>query len=385
MQAARFHEVWVIAGAFNEVPVKAELEKHPRPNVHFIFHPLPLNHLTLPLTLRSHASQYPSYLSWQFSALKASKRLHQEVVFDLTHHVTWASFRFPSHLAWLDAPFIWGPIGGGERAPPNVELQTGQKSAFGEMARNASTAFARFDPFLRHTARRASRILVATPETEARLPPSDAEVEVCPAIGLNLALPQYAATTVEHRDRDELRMLFAGRLTAFRGMNLAIQALARLVASGRRARLTLVGDGPERAGLEALARDLGLHHRVDFLGRRPRSEVLDLCACHDVFIFPSQHDSGGVAVLEAMALGLPVICLDLGGPALSVGDAGIRIACESIEQMIRDLARAMESLAADPALRQTLAAKARRRIEDHYDWNKKGEFLRDLYESVAAG
>jgi glycosyltransferase involved in cell wall biosynthesis len=144
----------------------------------------------------------------------------------------------------------------------------------------------------------------------------------------------------------------------------------------------VAGDGPERESLEALARELGIQDRVDFLGRVPRPRVLELCRSHDAFIFPSLHDSGGIAVLEAMYLGLPVVCLDLGGPAVSVDDAGIRIKCENSDQVVADLARAIERLTTEPELRERLIKAARQRVIDHYDWDHKASYIAELYETA---
>ena len=119
------------------------------------------------------------------------------------------------------------------------------------------------------------------------------------------------------------------------------------------------------------------------MGAVPHNEVLALYQTHDVFLFPSLHDSGGIAVLEAMYLGLPVVCLDLGGPAVSVGDAGIRVRCEDAQQIVLGLADGVRRLLSDEALRKDMVTRARARVVELYDWDSKAEYISDLYESVA--
>ena len=75
--------------------------------------------------------------------------------------------------------------------------------------------------------------------------------------------------------------------------------------------LLMVGEGPERASAQALARRLGLHDRVRFLGRQDRIE--ELMALADVFLLPSELESFGLSALEAMACGVPVVGSDAGG------------------------------------------------------------------------
>ena len=102
-------------------------------------------------------------------------------------------------------------------------------------------------------------------------------------------------------------------------------------------------------------------------------------------VHPSLHDSGGWVCLEAMAAGRPVVCLDLGGPGLAVTSAtGIKVPADSPEQVIRDLASAFGQLASAPALRARLSLGARNSVEAHFNWNKKGLILTQLYRSVVS-
>jgi glycosyltransferase involved in cell wall biosynthesis len=99
---------------------------------------------------------------------------------------------------------------------------------------------------------------------------------------------------------------------------LAIRALLHLPGW----RLLVCGEGRDRAWLERLAARLGLSDRVRFVGRVPRDRVLELMRDEtDVLLFPSYHDEGGWVVSEAIACGVPVVCLDRGGPAALGGHA----------------------------------------------------------------
>jgi len=387
VQASRHHEVWVLTNTAPEDAVAQELQARPNPNLHFVFHRGPREHALRSLGRKFHLFYYPAYLSWQASAIGAARKLHAEVGFDVTQHLTWASCRFPSALAWLDVPFIWGPIGGGEVAPRSAYTSLGLRPAFGEVARETSNWLTRLDPFVRHTATRAARILTTTEETKALLPAGSAsKAEVYPAIGLRLnELDQALAGSLDAQRsaNGDARLLFVGRLVSWKGCEFAIRAVAELARSGTRASLTVVGVGPELSALRTLARDLGVESQVEFLGTVPHNEVLALFQTHDVFLFPSLHDSGGIAVLEAMYLGLPVVCLDLGGPAVSVGDAGIRVPCEDVQQIVNGLTDGVRRLLSDEALRKDIVTRARSRVVELYDWDSKAEYISDLYESVA--
>jgi glycosyltransferase involved in cell wall biosynthesis len=136
--------------------------------------------------------------------------------------------------------------------------------------------------------------------------------------------------------------------------------------------------------LQKLVQNLGLASKVRFWGIIPRSEVLGKLTDCNVLVHPSLHDSGGWVCLEAMAAGRPVVCLDLGGPALQVTeDTGIKVPATSPEQAVSDLAAAFYKLASSPELRARLSLGARERVEEHFDWDKKGLFMAKLYQSLS--
>jgi glycosyltransferase involved in cell wall biosynthesis len=119
------------------------------------------------------------------------------------------------------------------------------------------------------------------------------------------------------------------------------------------------------------------------LGSLSRQHTLEQMADCDVLMNPSLHDSGSCVCTEAMAVGVPVICLDLGGPALQVSDGtGIKIPATSPEQVIRDLARAIMALASDPLYLERLGRSARRQVHERSLWDIKGDFISSLYNHV---
>ncbi|ARC90842.1 glycosyltransferase [Rhodovulum sp. MB263] len=108
-------------------------------------------------------------------------------------------------------------------------------------------------------------------------------------------------------------LLFVGRLAAVKGVPLLLEAMARLGANCADARLTLIGDGPERARIEAEAARLGLGARVVFAGYRSQDEVAKALARSDLFVLPSFAEGVPVVLMEAMAAGLPVIATRIAG------------------------------------------------------------------------
>jgi glycosyltransferase involved in cell wall biosynthesis len=147
--------------------------------------------------------------------------------------------------------------------------------------------------------------------------------------------------------------------------------------------LVICGEGPDRSAVESLARKAGVADRVRFLGRVPQQELFDLLASEvDVFLYPSLHDDSPLGVAEALSCGVPVVCLDRGGPALITGDAGIAVPPGgSTKAVVARLARAVEQVRVSDA--DIAAAVARLSLEGKYEELRK--VTRARLPVVAAG
>ncbi|OGL01419.1 MAG: hypothetical protein A3E31_16510 [Candidatus Rokubacteria bacterium RIFCSPHIGHO2_12_FULL_73_22] len=144
-----------------------------------------------------------------------------------------------------------------------------------------------------------------------------------------------------------------------KGFDLLVEALPRLAAEVPSARVLLVGDGPERAALEARARALGVAARLHVTGATP--EVAAHLAAADVLAAPSRNEGMGRALVEAMALGLPVVATAVGGIPAVVEDGGCgRLVPPGDADA---LAAALAGLGRDARLRETLGRAAVVRAE----------------------
>ena len=141
----------------------------------------------------------------------------------------------------------------------------------------------------------------------------------------------------EARRPEARTALFAGNLLPLKGVALAIDALTYLPGW----HLVLCGDGRDAARLRRRAVGRGVQDRVRFLGRVARDDVIDQLRTADVFVFPSLRDSAGWAVAEACAVGVPVVCLDRGGPPSIVGRAvPVRTPAATAREIARRIAAA---------------------------------------------
>lgn len=312
LAAARTSQVWVLTRANNRAAIESDPASRAA-SLHFVYVDLP--HALVRWKRPGRAIRL-YYVLWQLLALRTARRLQAREGFDVVHHVTFANVWLPALAGFVDAPFVLGPVGGGQRVARAHYAALGGRGAAKELALRAARPLARANPIVRLTWRRATLILLNNDETRQVLPRAARKkallrpgqcvdgIEPAPATD-----PTAAPTAV-----------YAGRLHRFKGLELALHALALRPEW----RLVLAGSGPDEARLRRLARTLGLDTRVEFCGRLPQQELWRLMASCDAFVLPSLKEGGGFAAFEAAALGLPVVAFDAGGPAAvarSVPDA----------------------------------------------------------------
>ena len=146
----------------------------------------------------------------------------------------------------------------------------------------------------------------------------------------------------------------------------------------------IIGDGPERSNLVRLSDDSNAS-KVLFWGSLLRQEVLQKLGECSVLVHPSLHDSGGWVCVEAMAAGRPVICLDLGGPALQVTEeTGFKIPGVTPEQVVCDMSEVITKLANEKELRDCMGKAGRVRVRESFNLEKKGEHIVNAYAHVCS-
>ena len=147
---------------------------------------------------------------------------------------------------------------------------------------------------------------------------------------------------------------FVGRLEAQKGVDTLVEAFATLPLEALDLYLLVAGDGSLRSGLEDMVRGFGWHDRVRFLSFR--SDVEKVLGASDIFVLPSRFEAMPIALVEAVATGLPSVVTDVGDNAEIVGDAGLGLVVPPGD--VRALARGVETLARAPEARREMGARA---------------------------
>jgi glycosyltransferase involved in cell wall biosynthesis len=318
------------------------------------------------------------YVFWQLSAFSKFREFAESM--DVVHHLTFCNLLCPGFWKLRKAAFVIGPVGAPRVPAPYLPLFG--KAALPQKLRALVLENFHRIPWLRRQLERAAAIIPANSDTRRLL---ESRGFRCEDAMLDTGAPEATWIAKEH-DPDTVRFVSAGRLERRKGLELALRAFAMAAPRLPRWTYTLIGDGPDTPRLRQLAQELGIANHVEFTGLYSHEETLESLRTSDVFVFTSIRDTSGSVNLEAMANGLPVICIAHQG----VGDitdesCAERIPAGSVPATVGDLANAIARLATKPDLRSRMGKAAAHRASRQFAWDDKFDRMVGIYETVGRG
>jgi glycosyltransferase involved in cell wall biosynthesis len=319
-----------------------------------------------------------AYQNWLKYAFEEAKSDVAKNGYDLVHLITYVGWRFPGRFYQLAIPFVWGPIGGMKNTPWRLLHLLGFKGAFYYAARNLiNTLQLRTLQGPRHALRAADKgVIAATSEIQQELwGRFKAESRVICEVGQ----PSIAALVLRRRDEAEpFRICWSGMHLPGKALNLLLRAAARLPTEFNYT-IEILGDGPCNRAWRTLASRLRISDRCHWHGWLAREQSLEVMGTSHILSITSLKDLTSTVAVEAVSLGIPIVCLDHCGFAdLVTDECGIKIYPGSALQISCDFADALGTLYRDEALRQRLSQGAIRRSRD-YSWRSKMVSLNEVY------
>jgi glycosyltransferase involved in cell wall biosynthesis len=376
---ARFGETWVLTDAANREDIERETSRDQSryENLHFVYVPRAR-------WLKAERVWPPSYLwtykLWQREAYKIGCELHDKIGFSLVHVVTCVGFRVPGPFWKMDIPLVWGPIGGLENTPWRLLPAMGLRGAIHYGWRNVINTL---DKLLLREPKRAfakahGAIIAATTGIQREIERwyREKSTVIC-EVG---APPSVADNHPRREAGRNLRICWSGAHLPSKGLPLLLHALAKLPA-GAIWEVSILGEGPCTTKWKRLAQRLGIDGRCTWTGNLSREDALETMGRSHVFVITSPKGLTSTVLLEALSLGLPVICPDHCGFADVVDDqCGIKLPIGSPRALIEQLELAILWLLAEENIRGGMAAGALVRSRE-FSWDAKASQLQAIYES----
>lgn len=376
LAAKHIHDVWLITPANNVETISQHAEKE---GVSVSFVSLPAWQKKFCAVLGGAGSWLRKYL-WQFQARQEAQRLHREEIFDLVHQTTFHTFRIPFSCASLGIPSVWGPIAGGESVPAGFARYLG-KDALSEKMRAWFNQLCLWIPGVKSSLRRSAVILCSNRTTKEFLPTW--VQDKCELVPANAVSPKDLSVTPLDRTKlgECYQLIYVGNCVSRRALPIVFEALKNFLPE--EVHLRVVGNGSALTYWKQEAARLGVEKHVEFTGNVDSATVRKYYDEADALAFPSLRDSGGSSLIEAMTRGIPVLCLDWGGPAEMIdSESGIKLPVRNAEETVAMLVESIKRLKSEPEWGKALAAKARNRALTLYTWEGKRSVLETIYNHI---
>ncbi|MEE9330833.1 MAG: glycosyltransferase family 4 protein [Methylophilaceae bacterium] len=198
--------------------------------------------------------------------------------------------------------------------------------------------------------------------------------------GIEPSVVNEVFSNKQPNNSDVINLIYVGRLSPEKGVNILIQALSTAVKEVRNIKLMIVGDGPRRAFLEEDVQQYNLSNHIEFVGAVPEREVFDRMSACDILVMSSFMEGIPMVLMEAMALELPVIAPRVAGiPELVIDqENGLLFDPANAEQLSSQIVR----LAKEKELRAELGKQGRKKVLNEYSINKAVEKLSDKFKQM---
>ena len=335
LEMSKYFDLWVLTRRSNMPNINAWLAENPDfSNINFIYYDLPKWARFWKKGLRG-VRLY--YILWQLCSNNIVKRTMIENNISIFHHLTYGNALWNVSRYGSKQTFIWGPVGGLETIPENFSRHYDTKCRIIEKFRRFAVACAKLNVGFYYRCKQADIILCKTEHTLKRIPQrfaakailftdvaadviahSDAAINMAADVTahsdiINGSNPPAAHNASSNSIDKAINFISVGRLDAWRGFDLVLEAFALARKQNNLLTLTIVGDGNDKSRLLSIVDKLNIRSSVSFTGNVPMSEYKSLMHTADVVVNAALKEGAVTVSFDAVSLGKPLICLDTTG------------------------------------------------------------------------
>jgi glycosyltransferase involved in cell wall biosynthesis len=377
LQISKHSEVHVITRTNNKEFIESNLPSNNKKNIFFHYYD---TNFFIRKFKKKEKGVYFYYICWQIGIIPLVRRLTKLYYFDYSMHLTFGNVWLPTFLPFFYPAFIWGPLGGGESVPYSFIRSLSLKGKVLQLIRYALKVIMLLNPFFLYISLSAKIILCRT-ENTSRLFLRKLRNKIY-LLSDGAIEPQVFKYKMSFHENGVINIITTSRLIHTKNIITVIRSVL-YIPSSYKIKLTIVGSGPEKNNLEIAINRYGIKDRVNMIPTVSREEVLQMLAKSDIYLFASLKEACNLSLLEAMAVGLPVICLNWSGMAISTDEScAIRLPVTNPEQMPKDMAVAICKLIDNPEMRRQMGNAGRKRVKAIFNWETKGIFVDNLFAEL---
>lgn len=370
LEMSRHFDLWVLTRESNRHTIEPWIARHPEySHIRFLYYDLPRWARWWKRGMRGVRLYYNL---WQWRTDPIVRRTMRDNGIAVYHLLTYGNALWPASSYGQKQVFVWGPIGGVDTIPADYTSHYGWKWRLIEAVRRMVVAVLPLNRGFQHRCRDASLILCKSHSMREAI---KEEYRHKAVMMTDVAVEtQHAQDYQRQRQPDDptVRFLMVGRLDAWRGFDLAVEALAKALRENGQLRLDILGEGSDRKRITESIKRLGIGKKVTLHGKVPMDTCLQMMADSDVVLNPCLKEGAVTTAFDAMTLGKPLIGIDTGGYTRYFNqDYAILIAKDKREKVVERLAEAILRLA-DKRLREDMGHKAKEAAL-HFSWQTKGD------------
>lgn len=372
LEMSKYFELWVLTRESNRHNIEPWIARNPEyRSIHWLYYDWPKWARFWKKGLRGVRTYYNL---WQMSTNRIVRRTMQENGIRIFHHLTYGNVLWKVSKYGQKQFFVWGPVGGLETIPSEFSHCYDLKNRILESVRRRMASLTHWNMGFRKRCRNANLILCKTEITRQYIPSEYADKAVL--------FTDVAADSTPYiynkvgKDSDITEFITVGRLDAWRGFDLVIEATEAAIRENDRIHVTILGEGSDRTRLETLVREKSLDNHVSLPGKVSMDDYRKRMAASDVVINAALKEGAVTVSFDAMAMGLPLICIDTTGyTRYFTDDYAILIPRTTREEVVSGIKDGMVRLT-NPDVRQRMGINARA-AASRITWERHGLEIRD--------
>jgi len=371
LEMAKYFDLWVLTRKSNQSSIEQWFDQHqPDIHIHFLYYDLPP---TLRFWKKGIRGVRTYYFLWQKLTNRIVKKTMEVNGIEIYHLLTYGNALWPASVYGKKKFFIWGPIGVGDTIPADFTKHYNIKSRFIEFLRRLSVITLPVNKGFINRCRNANIIFCKTRSTFQSIPIKYRnKALIFTDVAVDPISPSNFFPNIGNSGN--IKYLVVGRLDAWRGFDLLIEAFSKAVRIHPNIQLEILGIGPDKKRLYDLTQRLHLGNKVIFSGQVTMHSYYEKLSNCDVVVNPSLKEGAVTTAFDSMSFGKPLICIDTGGYTRYFSDDyAVVIPRTSRLEVIERLYDGI-ILLSDPEERTVKGEKARK-ISLQFNWDKKGALI----------
>lgn len=374
------HKVWVITRKRYKDQILRGLDELKGLSVEFMFIDPPPFFLKIKKGI---FGLWVYYYIWQILAFFRARKMSKQIDFEVVHHFTMVNDWLPAFICFFNKKFIWGPVGGSKFTLPRSAFSLlGLKEKIYEFSRLIiQNSFYYLDPFLKLTRKKADKIIYTSNASLQNLPDSLIKKAIV-APHINVGYVIEASNEFKKSENSKFIIFNAGRVVHWKGLDLLVYAFKKFNEQYADSFLQVCGTGPYLNKIKSLSAKLLPENSYEFVGYLPSiNDVLVKMNHSDVVVIPTLRDGPLVTIAEAMALGKPVICLDIPSQAELIPDnCGLKVPySKNFNSMVDGIVERLVELYMDSTRKFDIGLKAKNHVQQFYSGEYFDQILKTVY------